>query len=90
MLVKKMRTHGDIDIIFTLATINSKSEEILGAEGKIGVAQHFIANIWINIEEKGRMVYMGVVQVCGSSDDIERKLNNFFEALSKKEGFLDD
>ena len=78
MLVKKMRTHGDIDIIFTLATINSKSEEILGAEGKIGVAQQFIANIWINIEEKGRMVYIGVVQVCGSSHDVKRKLNKFF------------
>lgn len=78
MLVKKMRTHEDVNIIFTLATISSQSEEILGAGGKIGVAQYFIANIWINIEEKGRLVYMGVVKVCGSSDDIKRKLNKFF------------
>lgn len=46
--------------------------------------------VCMTIKVNNQIVYEEDVKVSGSPYDIERKLDNFFEALSKKEGFLDD
>nr|DAJ62553.1 MAG TPA: hypothetical protein [Caudoviricetes sp.] len=91
MRSKTICYHKDVTITFKATNWLIRPKELVSSTGeRISVLSQVVIYVCMTIKVNNQIVYEEDVKVSGSPYDIERKLDNFFEALSKKEGFLDD
>lgn len=89
MRSKTICPHKDVTITFKETQRLILPKELVSSTGeRISVLSQVVAYVCMTIKVNNQIVYEEDVKVSGSPYDIERKLDNFFEALSKKEGFF--